>query len=217
MPIETSRKLNIQRTIIDDVPSICFESLFQLPDWLIYFKDAKGKYIRCNDAAIGFLQIPREELINKYDRELPWKDCAIQWRNNELKVIAEKTAQQLFESLIYKGKKYTYLSMKMPVHRGNKTSGTLALLKQLQQIDLDEEANLPKISKRQCECLYYLTKGFVPKQIASIMKLSIRTIENYIENLKIKLDCYHRHDLIAKAHQLPWIKDKLFMDSFGRD
>lgn len=54
-----------------------------------------------------------------------------------------------------------------------------------------------KLSIRQSECLYYLVRGMSAKQIAKILNLSHRTVEDYIESLKNKLNCDAKSELIS--------------------
>ena len=84
---------------IDGMPSISMESLFYLPDWQVYYKDLKGRYMNCNEAACEFLQTPKEELLNKSDLDFPWRDSSGEWRENELKVIANNKLFQLKEHI----------------------------------------------------------------------------------------------------------------------
>ncbi len=55
------------------------------------------------------------------------------------------------------------------------------------------------LTNRQLELLYYLVQGYSQKEIAHVMKLSPRTIESYLENIKIKLNIYNRSQLIQYA------------------
>ncbi len=66
-----------------------------------------------------------------------------------------------------------------------------------------------ELTERQLDCVYYLVKGMTFKQIGKELNLSPRTVEHYIENIKVKFDCFSRFDLITKALQLPVIKEKL--------
>jgi DNA-binding CsgD family transcriptional regulator len=54
------------------------------------------------------------------------------------------------------------------------------------------------LSKRQIECLELLVRGMTYTQIAHSLCLSKRTIEHYIEAIKIKWDCGSRSSLIDK-------------------
>ena len=51
-------------------------------------------------------------------------------------------------------------------------------------------------SKREAECMVYLLKGKSIKAVAKRLNLSPRTVEYYIENMKKKLDCKTKFDLI---------------------
>lgn len=70
----------------------------------------------------------------------------------------------------------------------------LAFLKQIGVL-MDSD----KISKRELEYLGYIAKGLTSAHIAKYMNLSTRTVENYIENLKHKLRCNSKNDLVKLA------------------
>lgn len=55
------------------------------------------------------------------------------------------------------------------------------------------------LSERQHQCLAMLGKGKSAKEIAKALKISFRTVETHIDNLKIKLDCNRKHDLTLVA------------------
>lgn len=54
------------------------------------------------------------------------------------------------------------------------------------------------LSKLQIECLELLAKGMTYSQIAHYLSLSRRTIEHYIDAVKIKWNCDCRYTLIEK-------------------
>lgn len=58
------------------------------------------------------------------------------------------------------------------------------------------------LSEKERECLKYLLEGKTAKESAYLMKRSFRTIEYYFENIKNKLNCFSKRELIAIAHQL---------------
>ena len=45
------------------------------------------------------------------------------------------------------------------------------------EVQNTNNANFPKLTNRQTECLYYLAKGLAPKQIARACDISSRTVE----------------------------------------
>lgn len=59
-----------------------------------------------------------------------------------------------------------------------------------------------KLSKREKEALSLLGDSLTYDEIAQKMGLSYRTIEHYLESVKIKLDIEHRLDLFAAAKKL---------------
>jgi DNA-binding CsgD family transcriptional regulator len=61
--------------------------------------------------------------------------------------------------------------------------------------------NYPNLSKREQECVDFLVKGQTVKQIAAALQLSLRTIEDYINNLKDKFHCETKAELILLLMQ----------------
>ncbi len=55
------------------------------------------------------------------------------------------------------------------------------------------------LSTRQAECLFFLLRGKSAKTIAKILELSIRTVEDHIDNIKNQFRCYKKSELIEKA------------------
>lgn len=54
------------------------------------------------------------------------------------------------------------------------------------------------ISKREVQCLLYLTQGLSAKQIAKKMFISHRTVEQHIANIKSKTHCHSSLELIGQ-------------------
>lgn len=59
-----------------------------------------------------------------------------------------------------------------------------------------------RLSSQQRKCLLYLTQGLTIKGIAAKLKLSPRTVEHYLEAIKIKLNCCNKAELYVKASEL---------------
>lgn len=62
--------------------------------------------------------------------------------------------------------------------------------------------NVNLLSKREISVLEYVCKGYSASQIASHLFLSKRTIEHYIDNIKNKLNCYSKLELMQFAQEL---------------
>lgn len=65
------------------------------------------------------------------------------------------------------------------------------------------------LSKRQKDCLYWLLKGKTAAETANILNLSQRTVESYINHIKIKFQCSTKSELIVKALKLISKDDEL--------
>ena len=53
-------------------------------------------------------------------------------------------------------------------------------------------------SRREAECAYQLAQGKTLREVAQTLSLSIRTIEYYMKNMKAKLKCRTRSELVGK-------------------
>lgn len=55
-----------------------------------------------------------------------------------------------------------------------------------------------KISQRELDCIVYLLDNKTAAETAILMNVSRRTVEQYLENIKIKLDCSTKSELYTK-------------------
>lgn len=58
------------------------------------------------------------------------------------------------------------------------------------------------LTPRQNQCASYLLQGLTFKEIGQHMNISARTVEHYLDNLKLKLSCKNKTELIIKLTQL---------------
>lgn len=72
----------------------------------------------------------------------------------------------------------------------------LGLLEQITFVPIQKLVNF---SEREKDCLRYLIEGKTAKETALLLNLSHRTIEYHFENLKEKLDCVTKRELIKVA------------------
>lgn len=85
----------------------------------------------------------------------------------------------------------------------------LGLLRQIKEevpIGFQDIENLlekaAKLSVRERECMKYLLRGKTAKETSCHLKISFRTVEYYFENIKNKLGCFNKRELISYAHIL---------------
>lgn len=87
------------------------------------------------------------------------------------------------------------------------TQSQRQFLKHISQNNLAK--NNISLSKRQKDCLYWLLKGKTAAETALILNLSQRTVESYINHIKIKFQCSTKSELIVKALKLISKDDEL--------
>lgn len=63
-------------------------------------------------------------------------------------------------------------------------------------------SNKMSITKRQLQCAKLLLSGKNNRQISELLHLSARTVEHYLNNLKMKLKCKNKTELIIKLVKL---------------
>lgn len=181
-----------------------------------YLKDTKGKYITCNQNQLMTFGISNvDELVGLYDYDLMNGNEAALLRENDKRVLTT-TKQQIFTEGFtrFDGKKLLGTSFKMLVRsQTQKIIGVigLSLLNEVENSDKGSDNDF-KLSKRQLDCLACLVKGFTGKQTSNALKLSQRTVEHYVEAIKLKMKCSRRSDLISKALLIPEIKARLERD-----
>jgi DNA-binding CsgD family transcriptional regulator len=178
-----------------------------------YIKDKNGNYLSCSDEqAIAVGLAGKEELIGLNDFDVLAKPQALGFKENDDKVIyAGKPLIVTEKFTLYDGTKMIATSIKTPLRTRLKKIIGIAGLSILQEDHsiITTIENPYSLTKRQLQCLYYVVKGFSQKEIACSLNISDRTVEHYMEAVKIKLDCYKRSDLIGKALMIPWIKNQL--------
>lgn len=62
-----------------------------------------------------------------------------------------------------------------------------------------EKDDLPILSGREREVLLLIARGFSAKEVAQFTKLSPRTVEHHVENLRNKLRARNRAHIVSKA------------------
>ena len=80
----------------------------------------------------------------------------------------------------------------------------------LKKITLHHDKLKVKLSLREIQMLHFLAEGFIVKEIAASLKLSNRTIEAYINNIRNKLQLSKKSDLIRvyKSNDVSsWFKE----------
>lgn len=62
------------------------------------------------------------------------------------------------------------------------------------------------LSRRETDCLVNLIKGYTAKESAKLLNLSPRTVETYLEKIKVKINCESRQKIIESALNCPTVQ-----------
>lgn len=91
------------------------------------------------------------------------------------------------------------LTIKMPFYTSHgKLAGVLGFSHYINKFSIVEAVKLG-LTKRETECLLLLLEGKINKEIANLLKIGVRTVESYIDNIKKKLGCNNKSGIISKA------------------
>jgi len=168
-----------------------------------------------------------ESIIGLSDHDIYQKESADVYRNNDILVL-EKGCEIVKEEplILPNGKIIVHLSSKTPLrNKAGKIMGVIgtsieitqsyklnALKDTLKKINTSAQSihHLSSYAKfrnirftpREIDVLQLVIQGQTSKKIAAQLKLSVRTIEGYIENLKIKMKAGTKYDLIEKTLEL---------------
>jgi DNA-binding CsgD family transcriptional regulator len=207
---------------ISDPERLCLldKDLFKNLPISIMWKDRNSVYLGGNDYLANLLGLKKgDDLIKRTDFDLSWSASAENFRLNDKQVIHQDKALTMLEAGVIGNKtQATAISYKFPLRlRTKKIAGIICVAIQLDnngliQTVLTDNKTLDAKSKfdsldsitgfnltrRQKECVYYLTRGMSIKQIANVLKLSPRTVEHYLEAARDRLGCHSRAQLIEK-------------------
>lgn len=195
-----------------------------------YWKDKDGYYLGANDKFIEVAELhSHHELSNATDLDLHWSAHAKKMMRNDRTIFQNEYTHSFIESSNTTDTKVVhFLSYKSPLRSNKgKVIGVFGLSYRIESeswtmdkfneiatlLGIDAADNVKKfilkkkqfiygLTKRQTDCLYYLEKNMTMRQIALQLELSPRTIEHYIEAIKIKLNCDSKAEMLAKIFGL---------------
>jgi DNA-binding CsgD family transcriptional regulator len=193
----------------------------ELPGLCVWKKDCHSRFLDMNHAFAALLGFKSpDQAIGKSDYELPSRlsESAEVFIAHDINVITQRKTVQYIEFGPYANNEYKMLYVvKTPFSEKNGV-GTLGYCTDitnaykvfLDLFDIDNrQENLQKsfilakgyngISKREIECLFFLIRGKTAKNIAKQLGISYRTVEHYIQSLRLKFNCESKVQLIEAA------------------
>lgn len=160
-----------------------------------YSKDTNSRYIAVNEDVLKAVQAKTlDDIIGFDDRDLCWGHFAAQFMENDQRVIKTRRTHIFFENCLFNGYPQLYRAYKSPIiGHSKKVLGIHGI-----SVFISKKCLVP-LTKQQTACLKHLAMGLTFKQIAMILGLSPKTVEHYLNTVKIKLNCESRSELILQA------------------
>lgn len=192
-------------------------SLLSLAHLGVFFMDIENRFLACNEHNADLFQLKdTNEATGKtiFDFSLPDEQANL-IHQGDLKVLQYGETVQSTYSLTRFGKTIDFITYKAPVKNDAgdliglygivnclNTTNAAPYLDKMHQSGVPFERIFKRLeqyqlTKRQQQCLYYLAQGKSAKQIAIILELSYRTVENYLAALKAKWGVKNKTELIV--------------------
>ncbi|MDR3492769.1 MAG: LuxR C-terminal-related transcriptional regulator [Gammaproteobacteria bacterium] len=203
---------------------LSFGDLFALP-YSVYLLDKHGTTVNINEigAKICGFQTP-ELAIGKTIFDVSAGASAKDLLNNCESVLQQESVKLFDEfNTRFDGRLLHFLSVKYPCYdTSHQLQGTLGVsivigehplaeaITHLTHLGLLPKNTPPKLAislklgnvsltPREQECLEHTVKGYTAKQIAKKLSISPRTVEEYINQIKLKFDVGSKQELIQKV------------------
>lgn len=182
-------------------------------------KDTNLTVVSCNSAFLEYAGAKNHDaVLGRTDYDFPWYEYADLYSAHESNALSGNNYSVIIPAKIHTGDELLFLHTKIQRKDNNIITGVICraieiinpstkeliqILKRTQPFTkyncYSTSENTFSLTKKQKEILFYLTRGKSTKVIATIMDLSIRTIEHYIDHLKRKFNCHTKGELVGFA------------------
>src|SRR5688572_8821586 len=186
------------------------------------FTDANTEFARL----MGYSSVDNLLGTTDYELRCPASEAAEEFRITDQQVISSLKSLKMINIHKCATGLFAFLTKKSPSHDENgRLVGTFGrsinitqLFSQMNQLIFEDAQPYQKLAKgtyligyddtdiklslRQQECLFFLLRGKTAKQIGQQLGLGHRTVESYLETIKIKLNCQNKCALIERAAAL---------------
>lgn len=218
-----------------------------VPDVFLWCKDLEGNYVANNLQFAGFVGFknPKEVIgISDFYIRSPASELADLFQTCDKEVADTRVTKKFFELLKDgNGQMKILLVTKVPILNENQEViatfghgqditrsyaklGSLLLNPKPCKKDWPLRPNSfsikntcnPNLTRRQAECLFFFLRHKTTKDIANILKISIRTVHDHLEQLKDKFFCQTKNELMEKTLALGFfnfIPESIFNDQLS--
>lgn len=197
--------------ILDTIHHADFSQVNSMIDIIpasIYCKTLDGVYFNVNQTALdamikyGFLgdAISTNVMLGKTDFDFFEESIAANYRANDLETIRLRKVICIEENIrLSNGDILKQISTKKPLlNAHNEVIGILgATIIPPEKNSLLKSTFSESLTKREKDCLHLYLQGKTSKETAQLLRISHRTVEWHIENIKSKLNCNSKRDLLC--------------------
>jgi len=190
-------------------------------------KDVDSVITECDEMFLQYTGAKsKDEIVGHTDFEFVWQEYAPLYRKHELDILSGNEYSAIIpvkdadnNTLLFLHNKIRTLDEKgevdglivrameilNPNYHELITSLTKINTQKKPVFALGKKINDIELSVRQKQCLFFLLYGKTAKAIANILKISPRTVETHIDNMKIKFGCRSKSELIDAAINLGFL------------
>lgn len=196
-------------------------SKINLPHLLSVEKDFQRRFIDCNDTWLRYANFKsKDQIVGLTDKDCVWAPFSHISESYEKEILTGKTYPLINPALAGKEGRFCWFhNFKWPKYDDKKNivglnviafeisdpskTNTLNFFKNLNRFNVDhfaiDKPTKDDLTKREKEILFYLCYGLALEKISKILSISIRTVETHVENIKNKLNCSTKSQLIEYA------------------
>jgi DNA-binding CsgD family transcriptional regulator len=188
--------------------SVSLDTIFSPVPGHAYVKNTEGLYLWCNEKQAQVLSLQERNLIlGKSVYDLCDSSTADFLEYNDALTINAREEKQFVERACFNnGQKVTVVSAKKPlINKEGEVIGIFGSSFMIPQMSDEEKISLliqQGLAPKEAQSLFYFVNGETSKEIARRFDLSFRTIEKYLENVKIKLNIFNRAQLFEFVNQI---------------
>lgn len=196
------------------------EEMFNQDHVYLWVKDRMCRYLYCNEnyARCAGLDSP-EQIKGMNDDQMPWSNFADLFRKGdhdvfqgkirvnvpEVELMVDRTADILVSETQLFNKNQKCIGLKgsfIDITGLNLVRKTGYYDANTRRYYLGKELGNVWLSAREIEVLKSLLLGYTAVKTGAFLKISPKTVEGYIENLRYKLNVSSKNELIATAIRL---------------
>lgn len=179
--------------------------LAQLPN-CVFWKNTRSEFLGCNQQFARYAGLPDAQAIRGItDFELPWQEFAREYREGDQKIFDGVPFHSCIETILHtNGQMLNIYVNKTPLYDqhgqvmgviGSFTAISTEEIQSYQNRLVQQKNNL---TSREKDIAKLILMGKTCKNIASLLQLSFRTVENHLANIKDKLQVSSKSELIEK-------------------